>query len=103
MSWKNIGKGISWSVRGGFIAFSFIMNFYASLHMIYGLFEGNIVRLMLGSLLFSSGLMMIDTMRRAHDYKTNLQDIDWVSKTREVIERVTGEQSEPTCKRDEEG
>lgn len=93
MSWKNIGKGISWSVRGGFIAFSFIMNFYASLHMIYGLFEGNFVRLMLGLLLFSSGLMLIDTMRRAHDYKTNLQDIDWVSKTREVIERV---------KRDEE-
>lgn len=94
MSWKNIGKGISWSVRGGFIAFSFIMNFYASLHMIYGLFGGSIVRLMLGLLLFSSGLMLIDTMRRAHDYKTNLQDIDWVSKTRAVIERA---------KRDEEG
>ena len=94
MSWKNISKGISWSVRGGFIAFSFIMNFYASLHMIYGLFEVSLVRLMLGLLLFSSGLMMIDTMRRAHDYKTNLQDIDWVSKTRAVIERV---------KRDEEG
>ena len=93
MSWKNIGKGISWSVRGGFIAFSFIINFYASLHMIYGLFEGSVSRLMLGLLLFSSGLMLIDTMRRAHDYKTNLQDIDWVSKTRAVIERV---------KRDEE-
>ena len=93
MSWKNIGKGVSWSVRGGFIAFSFIINFYASLHMIYGLFGGNMARLMLGLLLFSSGLMLIDTMRRAHDYKTNLQDIDWVSKTREVIERV---------KRDEE-
>lgn len=94
MSWKNIAKGVSWSVRGGFIAFSFIINFYASLHMIYGLFEGNVSRLMLGLLLFSSGLMMIDTMRRAHDYKTDLQDIDWVSKTREVIERA---------KRDEEG
>ena len=93
MSWKNIGKGVSWSVRGGFIAFSFIINFYASLHMIYGLFGGNMARLMLGLLLFSSGLMLIDTMRRAHDYKTDLQDIDWVSKTREVIERV---------KRDEE-
>lgn len=93
MSWKNIGKGVSWSVRGGFIAFSFIMNFYASLHMIYGLFGGNMARLMLGLLLFSSGLMLIDTMRRAHDYKTDLQDVDWVSKTREVIERA---------KRDEE-
>ena len=93
MSWKNIGKGVSWSVRGGFIAFSFIINFYASLHMIYGLFGGNMARLMLGLLLFSSGLMLIDTMRRAHDYKTDLQDIDWVSKTRAVIERA---------KRDEE-